>query len=102
MDQLNSTNLEETIKGKVVILVYMPEVDMCKQFLPVFEQVSKDFKEVKFAAAVASDIPDIVARYKITSIPAVLMFSNSSLVGMGMGAMDAQALSEKVKMLLKQ
>lgn len=57
----------------------------CKQFGPVFEDVSNNVEGVTFAKVNIDENPESPTRFGIRSIPTMLMFKNGQVAAMKVG-----------------
>ncbi len=57
----------------------------CKQFGPVFEDVSNNVEGVTFAKVNIDENPEAPGRYGIRSIPTMLIFKNGEVAAMKVG-----------------
>ncbi len=79
--EINDGNLEAAVhdNAKVIVDCYAPWCGSCKQFLPVFEELSVEEKGVKFCKINTDENPDTTERFDVMSIPTVLFFENGQL-----------------------
>jgi thioredoxin 1 len=57
----------------------------CKQFGPVFEEVSNNVKGVTFAKVDIDNNPEAPTKYGVRGIPTMLMFKNGEVAAMKVG-----------------
>lgn len=57
----------------------------CKQFGPVFEDVSNNMDNVIFAKVNIDENPDTPTKYGVRGIPTMLMFKNGEVAAMKVG-----------------
>jgi thioredoxin 1 len=71
----------------------------CQNFIPIFEEVSKDFDDVVFGKVNTDLNPNLSNYFSIRSIPTVLIIRDQLEVfrGSGMSEKDLRALVKEVK-----
>lgn len=57
----------------------------CKQFAPVFEEVSNSYGDVTFAKVNIDENPETPTKYGVRGIPTMLMFKNGEVSAMKVG-----------------
>jgi len=57
----------------------------CKQFGPVFEDVSNNMENVTFAKVNIDENPEAPTKYGVRGIPTMLMFKNGEVAAMKVG-----------------
>jgi thioredoxin 1 len=57
----------------------------CKQFAPVFEEVSNSHGDVTFAKVNIDENPETPTKYGVRGIPTMLMFKNGEVSAMKVG-----------------
>lgn len=68
----------------------------CRQFAPVYQQVSEKFPEVKFAKVDTEAEQGLARAANITSIPTLMAFRDKVLVFSQPGAMNASQLDDLI------
>ena len=76
---VNDKNFNEEIADSdniVVVDFWAPWCGPCKMLTPVIEELANEMgKEVKFAKVNVDESPMIASKYKISSIPTVMVFN---------------------------
>ncbi len=86
--------------NKVVVLdFWAPWCAPCKQFGPIFEDVSAEHDDVVFAKVNTDDNRAIIDEYKIKSIPTVAVVKDGEVVYNEAGAMNELSFDMLVRML---
>ena len=81
--EVNDKNFNEEIGNSdsiVVVDFWAPWCGPCKMLSPVIEELAKEMgKEVKFAKVNVDENPMISSKYRIASIPTVMVFSKDTV-----------------------
>ncbi|MGH4140457.1 thioredoxin [Clostridium sp.] len=81
--EINDKNFNEEITNSnsiVVVDFWAPWCGPCKMLSPVIEELAKEMgKEVKFAKVNVDENPLISSKYRIASIPTVMVFSKDAV-----------------------
>lgn len=98
--QLLDADIEETMKKypTIVIDCWAPWCGPCRMIGPIIEELAKDMKGIiVFGKMNVDENPQTSMKYKIMSIPTLLVFKNGSLVDRIVGAMPKEMLMQKLK-----
>ena len=97
---INDKNFEdEVINSDIPVLVdFWAEWCMpCRMVAPIVEELAKEYTgKMKFVSVDVDANPDTAMKYKIRSIPALIVFKNGVPVDQIVGAVPKSALQEKV------
>lgn len=98
---LTADNLENTIETNDIVLIdfWAEWCGPCKQFGPIFEDVSEKTDGVTFAKCDTEAEQVVAAQFGIQSIPTVAAFREQVLVFSQPGALPQEALEELIKQL---
>ncbi|KYH28857.1 MULTISPECIES: thioredoxin [Clostridium] len=82
--EINSRNfIQEVINSEQAVLVdfWAPWCGPCRMLGPVIEELSEDMGDkVKFFKMNVDENPEIASKYRISSIPNVMIFKNGEVV----------------------
>lgn len=99
--ELTSTNfeLEVTQSSKpVVIDVYAVWCGPCKQMLPIFEELNKEFgTQYKFVKLNIDEERDLAVQYNVSSIPTFVFVKDGHMVAKETGSMTKEMFKQKLK-----
>jgi len=92
---LNDSNFEQTISTNNLTLVdfWAEWCGPCKSMHPIFESVSKEFPNVKFARVNVDNNQNIAMKYAVQSIPTFIMFKSGQIIDKIMGAVGAPGIN---------
>lgn len=95
---ITEADFEKTLTENDVVLVdfWADWCGPCKQFAPVYEQVSGQHEDVVFAKVDTEAERGLAAAANITSIPTLMAFRDKVLVYAQPGAVNATQLEELV------
>lgn len=85
-----------TAPGITLVDFWAPWCGPCRQFAPVYEQVSTENPEIVFAKVNTENERVLAASASISSIPTLMAFRDGILVFRQPGALPASALKELV------
>jgi len=94
--ELNSRNLEETIKNNKSLVVdcWAPWCGPCRMMSPVIDELASDLKgKITFGKLNTDENQDIAARYQVQAIPTLLIFKDGKLADRKVGALPKKVLA---------
>lgn len=97
---LLDADMDETLKKypTVVIDCWAPWCGPCKMIGPIVEELAKEMHgKIVFGKLNVDENPQTSMKYKIMSIPTLLVFKNGALVDRLVGAMPKDMLMQKLK-----
>lgn len=97
---LLDTDIDETIKKfqTIVIDCWAPWCGPCRMIGPIIEELAKEMQgKIVFGKLNVDENPQTSMKYKIMSIPTMLVFKNGALVDRFVGAMPKEMLIQKLK-----
>lgn len=103
MLELNKSNFEkETASGIVVVDNWAIWCGPCRAIASIFEALSKEMKDIKFAKLNVDENPEIAQQYNVMSIPTLLILKNGKEVGRIVGALPKETMKAKISAALKK
>lgn len=94
----------QVLKSDVPVLVdcWAPWCGPCKGFAPVLESIAAKYTpQLKVVKINVDDNPMISSRYRIRSVPTLMLVKNGKIVEMIAGALPAEHLEPKINDLLR-
>ncbi len=83
-------------KGKVVIDFYADWCGPCQKLGPIFEKLSKEYKNIKFGKINIDSAREIAERFDVMSIPCIIFFKDGQEVDRIVGFSGEDYLKEKL------
>ena len=93
-------DIEETLKKfpTIVIDCWAPWCGPCRMIGPIIEELAKEMQgKIVFGKLNVDENPQTSMKYRIMSIPTLLVFKNGGLVDQLIGAMPKEMLMQKLK-----
>lgn len=98
---LTTAQFEETISNnEIIIFDFWAEwCGPCKQFGPVFEEISEKYPNIVFAKVNVEEEQDLANMFQVRSIPTLTFMREKIVVFSNPGAIPGSALEEAIKQL---
>ena len=98
---LTTAQFEETISNnEIIIFDFWAEwCGPCKQFGPVFEEISEKYPNIVFAKVNVEEEQDLANMFQVRSIPTLTFMREKIVVFSNPGALAGNALEEAIKQL---
>lgn len=102
VDEINGKGLNEILKSKIVLVDFFAEWCMpCVMMAPVVEELAEKFKQVKFAKANVDENSELASKFKVMSIPTLIIFKDGKEAERIVGSQSPIIIEEKLKKWLK-
>lgn len=105
MTELDDYNFDKTVthSDKVSLIdFWAPWCGPCKMLTPVIEEVAKEIGEKAFIGKLnVDDNPIIAGRYKVMSIPTLLIFKGGKIVDQMVGLQSKETIISRLESALK-
>jgi thioredoxin 1 len=72
----------------------------CKMMAPIFDKVSKQIPEVKFAKINVEDNQRYAGEFQVTGIPCLIVFKNGKEIGRIVGLQNEDSLKAKINQII--
>jgi len=103
--EISGKEFEETINNpeyKAVIVDFYAEWCMpCVMMAPVLEELASKFKTIRFVKINVDENKELSAKFKITSIPVLVIFQKGKEIERITGALPEEVLEEKIEKYAK-
>ena len=98
---LTQENFEQTVSAGDIVLVdfWATWCGPCRQFGPIFEEVSEKFTDVVFGKIDTDDQQQLAMAAQITSIPTLMAFRDGIAVFRQSGALPLSALEDLINQI---
>lgn len=96
--ELTTAGFQQTLEDNEILLIdfWADWCGPCKQFAPVYEEVSEQHPDVTFGKVDTEAEQELAAAANITSIPTLMAFREKVLVFSQAGALNAEQLNEVI------
>lgn len=97
MIHLENENFDDLIKDKVVVDFFATWCGPCKMLGPVFEELSTEINDIKFIKVDIDEHEDLCRKYKVMSVPTLIVFDKGKEVKRNIGFIPKDKLKEFIK-----
>lgn len=96
--ELNEQTLEKTIVENDIVIIdfWAPWCGPCKNFAPIYEEVSEKYPDIVFAKVNTEEEQAIAAHFQIRSIPTLMVFREQIVLFSEAGMLPGSALEQLV------
>jgi len=101
VDELSNGEFETFVKKGVCLVDFFAEWCMpCVMMAPVMEEISEKLKKIKFGKVNVDENQELAAKFKVMSIPTLIIFKDNKEIERLVGAQSEEVLEEKLKKYL--
>lgn len=98
MNKLTEKNFKDSIsKGKTAVKFWAEWCGPCKTLGPMFEEISKEIKDIKFAEVNIDENGEVASECCVRGIPTIVLFQNGEEVQRIVGFNTKDALKHKIE-----
>ena len=102
MENLTTKNIKEYItKGNVAIDFWATWCGPCKMLGPVFEEISKEIKNVKFAKADIDEVGEEAVELGVRGVPTIILFKDGKEINRIVGFLPKEMLKKQIRETFK-
>ena len=96
---LTSENFDDIIGGETPVLVdfWASWCGPCKMLAPVLEEVASEITNAQIAKVDVDEVPDLAKRFKVMSIPTLILFKNGEISERAVGYMPKEEILDLLK-----
>ena len=101
MKTVNKNEFKELLSNKKIVLVdfFATWCGPCKMLAPVLEELHDDFKDDELVVITKVDVDEeqeLLNKYRITSVPTLLLFKEGELVDKAIGYRSKNQLADMI------
>ncbi len=97
---ITTSNFEEVVlKSDVPVLVdfWAAWCGPCKMLSPIVKEIAEEVEGIKVGKVNVDEEPDLAMKYKIMSIPTIMIFQDGEVVNKAIGMQTKAGLLEMLK-----
>lgn len=97
--KLNSENFAHEVidnDGKVLVDFYADWCGPCKMVAPILEKIAREHGEITVGKVNVDDCPELAIRYRVASIPTLIVFDKGAVSALKIGFADKEAILEMI------
>lgn len=97
MDQNNFQDTVLNAKGTVMVDFWAEWCGPCRMFSPVVEKFAQEHPEITVGKVNVDENPQLAERYRVMTIPTMLVFRDGEVVGSSVGVQSQKALEGMIQ-----
>lgn len=98
--ELTTSNFDAEVtayKGKVLVDFWASWCPPCKMLAPVVDEVADEVTDVKVCKINVDEQPELAIKFKVASIPTLIVFSDGEEVNRSLGFIPKSAVMELIR-----
>ena len=95
--ELNDNNFDEFISDGISLVdIYAPWCGPCKIISPIIDELSSEYKDVKFGKLNTDDNSETVSKLSVRNIPTILIYKDGQVVERTVGMKSKNQLKDLI------